>query len=67
MEMKCSKCGGDLVMGVMLNQSTLYGVIFVPMEDINKIRKRKSVVICDACTKCGCIENIRVEDPEEIQ
>lgn len=67
MEMKCSKCGGDLVMGVMLNQSSLSGVCFVPMEDFTKIKKRKSVVKCDACTQCGCIENIRVENPKEIQ
>ena len=49
MDKKCSKCGGVLVEGVMLDAASHHSVIFIPMEDAAKVIKRKTGVICDAC------------------
>ncbi len=67
MDKKCSKCGGVLVEGVMLDAASHHSVIFIPMEDAAKVIKRKTGVICDACSQCGSIENLRVEDPSILR
>ena len=67
MEKKCSKCGGELMEGALLDGLSFHSVIYTPMEDLTKIRKVKTGVICDACTQCGSIENLRVEDPLSLK
>ena len=67
MEKKCSKCGGELIEGVLMDAPTFHSVIYTPMEELNKIKKIQTGVICDACTQCGCIENLRVEDPAKLR
>jgi len=41
----------------------------MPMEELTTkiIKKIKTGVICDACTQCGSIENLRVEDPSKLR
>ncbi len=63
MDKQCSKCGGELVTGALLANLSFHPIIITPMEDLNRIKKKKTGVICDACTQCGNIENIRVENP----
>ncbi len=67
MVQKCSKCGGEMITGTLISNLSFHPVVFTPMEDINKISKRKAGVICDTCTACGNIENIRVEDPAVLK
>ena len=67
MDKKCSKCGGVLVEGVMLDAASHHSVIFVPMEEVTKMIMRKTGVIYDACSQCGSIENLRVEDPSILR
>ncbi len=67
MEKQCGKCGGKLVTGALLDNLSFHPTIFTPLDDLNKIKKRKTGVICDACTQCGSIENIRVEEPEVLR
>ena len=67
MEKKCSKCGGELIAGTLLANLSFHPVIYTPMEELNKVKKVKTGVICDACTQCGNIENLRVEDPEKLR
>ena len=64
MDKKCSKCGGNLIEGALLDDLSFHSVIFTPAEEIMKIR---TGVVCDACTKCGSIENLRVEDPSKLR
>ena len=66
-EKKCSKCGGELVEGVLLEAAGFHSVIFTLPEELTKIKKKKTGVICDACTQCGSIENLRVEDPLSLK
>ncbi len=63
MERKCSKCGGELMEGALLDDLSYHSIIFTAMEELNKIKKKKTAVICDACLQCGSIENLRLEDP----
>ena len=67
MDKKCSKCGGELVEGVLLDNISYHSIIFTTMEELTKIKKIKTGVICDACTQCGSIENLRVEDPSKLR
>ena len=67
MDKKCSKCGGNLIEGALLDDLSFHSVIFTPAEEIMKIRKIRTGVVCDACTKCGSIENLRVEDPSKLR
>ena len=63
MDKQCSKCGGELVTGTLLDNLNYHPIVFIPLDELNKVRKKKTGVICDACTQCGSIENIRVEEP----
>ena len=67
MAKKYSKCGGEMITGSLIVNLSFHPVILTPTEDINKISKRKTSVICDTCTQCGSIENMRVEDPEALR
>ena len=67
MDKKCSKCGGELIEGALLDALSFHSVIYTPIEELNKIKKIKTGVICDACTQCGNIENLRVEDPSKLR
>ena len=67
MDKKCSKCGGELVEGVMLDAASHHSVIFIPMEDAAKVIKRKTGVLCDAGSQCGNIVNLRVEHPSHLR
>ena len=67
MDQKCSKCGGELIEGALLEDLSFHSVILTPMEELAKIKKRKTGVICDACTQCGNIENLRVENPSILR
>ncbi len=67
MAKKCSKCGGEMITGTLMANLSFHPLVFTPAEDINKIAKRKTGVICDACTQCGSIENMRVEDPDVLR
>ncbi len=67
MDKRCSRCGGELVEGVLVDNATFHSVIFTPTDEVTKIRKVKTGVICDACTQCGSIENLRVEDPSKLR
>ena len=67
MNKKCSKCGGELIEGTLLEDLSFHAVIYTPMEELTKIKRIKTGVICDACTRCGSIENLRVEDPAKLR
>lgn len=67
MDKKCGKCGGELIEGVLMDAVTFHSILYTPMEELTKIKKRKTGVICDACTQCGSIENLRVEDPSKLR
>lgn len=62
MEKKCMRCGGELKAGVLRTKSHLSPVCYTPLEDVNKVKARNVVVLCDACVSCGAIENIRLEE-----
>ena len=64
---RCSKCGGKLIEGALLDALSFHSVIYTPMEELNNIKKVTTGVICDACTQCGSIENICVEDPASLR
>ena len=67
MESRCQKCGGELITGTLRTKSHLSPICFTPLEDLNKaISSRNLDVLCDLCTQCGSIENIRVEDPGKL-
>ena len=40
MDRKCSKCGGELVEGALLDAVTFHSVIFTPIDELNKIKKK---------------------------
>ncbi|MCQ2211727.1 MAG: hypothetical protein MJZ34_15705 [Paludibacteraceae bacterium] len=65
MDNKCSKCGGELISSRLSTGAHLLGV--TPVEDTKKLKPRYSSVLCDTCSKCGNIENIRAEEPEKLQ
>ena len=65
MDHKCSKCGGELIFSRFSTGAYLLGV--TPMEDEKKMKRRYSNVICDVCSQCGCIENIRAEEPDKLK
>ncbi len=67
MDRKCLKCGGDLIEGALLDGLSFHSVIYTPLEELSKIKKIRTGVICDACTRCGSIENLRVEDPSKLR
>ena len=67
MEKKCSKCGGELVSGVLIDNVSYHQIVFMQPEELNKVKKTKVGVVCDACTQCGAIENLRVEEPEKLR
>lgn len=68
MDRYCSKCGGELIEGVLWsNLSYYHPIIYTPMEEMKKIKRGKTSVICDACIQCGSIENLRVEDPSKLR
>ena len=67
MDRKCLKCGGDLIEGALLDDLSFHSVIYTPLEELSKIKKIRTGVICDACTRCGSIENLRVEDPSKLR
>ena len=67
MDRKCSKCGGELVEGALLDAATFHSVIFTPIDELNKIKKIKAGLICDTCTQCGGIENFRVDDCSKLK
>ncbi len=67
MDKKCSKCGGELIEGALLDDFSFHSVIYSPMDELMKIKKVKTGVVCDACTQCGSIENLRVEDPSVLR
>lgn len=65
MENKCSKCGAELIGGYLKAGTWL--VEFLPQGDEKKLKPRHAKVLCDTCTACGNIENIRVEKPEALK
>ena len=69
MNKKCSKCGGELIEGSLVENLSFHPVVYMPMEELTTkiIKKVKTGVICDACTQCGNIENLRVEDPSKLR
>ena len=67
MDKKCSKCGGELVSGALFDNVSHHQIVFMQPEELNKVKKNKVGVVCDACTQCGCIENLRVEEPENLR
>lgn len=65
MQNKCSKCGGELISGYLRAGTWL--VEFILQGDEKKLKSRHAKVICDTCTVCGNIENIRAEKPENLK
>ncbi len=64
MENKCIKCGGELIEGVMAG---MHGVFFYPNGEINRLKPKRSKVICDCCKECGTIQNIRATELKVIK
>ena len=62
MENRCTKCGGELISGTLRSRANLFPSCFTPLEDLNRISARNLDVLCDLCTRCGSIENLRVEE-----
>jgi hypothetical protein len=46
MNNKCEKCGGELIKGLMAG---MHGVFFYPDGEINKLKPKRSPVICYCC------------------
>jgi len=59
----CEECNEALVAGKFRNTGS---VVFVPLTECDRLSPKQSVVVCDACPKCGRIYNIRLRNPEEI-
>ena len=64
MDNTCSKCGGKLISTRLTTGSHLLGV--TPVEDEKKFKPRYTGIICDTCSQCGNIENIRAEEPGKL-
>lgn len=67
MDRKCSKCGGELLEGTLVGSVHGDYLIYLLPEDLNKLKKRKSALICDACVECGNVESLRLEDPSKFR
>ncbi len=65
MDKKCTKCGGELISTRLSTGAHL--LVVTPIEDEKKLKPRHSKILCDTCTKCGNIENIRAEELDKLQ
>ncbi len=65
MENKCVNCGGELISGDLAGR---YGLSFYADGEMKKLRPKKmSKVVCDCCTECGAIQNIRATEVEKLK
>ena len=70
MNSKCEKCGGELIEGSMTG---MHGVFFYPDGEINKLKPKRSPVICycckrcgNCCKRCGMIQGFTATQPEKL-
>ena len=63
MNIKCEKCGGELIEGSMAG---MHGVFFYPDGEINKLKPKRSPVICYCCKRCGMIQGFTATQPEKL-
>ncbi len=65
MEHICELCGTKLVSGKLFT-TTPHDVLFYPLGEEFKFDPQRSTVRCDACPKCGHIQNMTLTSPENI-
>lgn len=63
MDNVCEFCAAKVVSGTLV---TPYAVQFYPEGEEQKLKPKRSPVICDACPRCGHIQNLRLKNPENI-
>ena len=63
MNNKCEKCSGELIEGSMAG---MHGVFFYPDGEINKLKPKRSPVICYCCKRCGMIQGFTATQPEKL-
>ncbi|MBR1430267.1 MULTISPECIES: hypothetical protein [Ruminococcus] len=63
MDNVCEFCAAKVVSGTLV---TPYAVQFYPEGEEQKLKPKRSQVICDACPRCGHIQNLRLKNPENI-
>ncbi|MBR6996092.1 MAG: hypothetical protein IKH96_08760 [Ruminococcus sp.] len=63
MDNVCEFCAAKVVSGTLV---TPYAVQFYPEGEEQKLKPKRSQIICDACPRCGHIQNLRLKNPENI-
>ena len=63
MEFKCENCGGELIKGQMAG---MHGMFFYPEGEINKLKPKRSSVVCYCCKSCGLIQKFTVKEVEKL-
>ena len=63
MEIKCENCGGELIKGQMAGMN---GMFFYPEGEINKLKPKRSSVVCYCCKNCGLVQKFAVKEVEKL-
>ena len=63
MEIKCENCGGELIKGQMAG---MHGMFFYPEGEINKLKPKRSSVVCYCCKNCGLVQKLAVKEVEKL-
>ncbi|MDO4863950.1 MAG: PF20097 family protein [Ruminococcus sp.] len=64
MNERCEKCGGELIEGVI---ASMHGMFFYPNGEINKLKPKRSSIVCYCCKECGHIQDFKAKELQKIQ
>lgn len=60
---ECEKCGGKLIEGRLLTDR---GLFFYPRGEEKKAFAKRSEIVCECCSVCGHIQNLKAGNPEKL-